>query len=67
VVEVSDDGPGFADDPETAFVRRGPGTGHGIGLSLARSLAHAEGGRLYVSSPGPKPVLTLVLPAPTLY
>ncbi|MEA2425532.1 MAG: hypothetical protein QOH13_1942 [Thermoleophilaceae bacterium] len=67
VVEVSDDGPGFSEDPETAFVRRRPGSGHGIGLSLARSLTHAEGGRLYVSSPGPKPVLTLVLPAPTLY
>jgi signal transduction histidine kinase len=63
VVEFADDGPGFEGDPEAAFKRRGPGEGHGIGLSLARSLAHAEGGRLYVSSPGPHPVLTLVVPA----
>jgi signal transduction histidine kinase len=63
VVDFADDGPGFVGDPEAAFKRRGPGQGHGIGLSLARSLAHAEGGRLYVSSPGPHPVLTLVLPA----
>jgi signal transduction histidine kinase len=63
VVDFADDGPGFEGDPEAAFQRRGPGEGHGIGLSLARSLAHAEGGRLYVSSPGPHPVLTLVVPA----
>jgi signal transduction histidine kinase len=63
VVDFADDGPGFEGDPEAAFERRGPGEGHGIGLSLARSLAHAEGGRLYVSSPGPHPVLTLVVPA----
>jgi signal transduction histidine kinase len=63
VVDLADDGPGFDGDPEAAFQRRGPGEGHGIGLSLARSLAHAEGGRLFVSSPGPHPVLTLVVPA----
>ncbi|MEA2496124.1 MAG: hypothetical protein QOJ29_4035 [Thermoleophilaceae bacterium] len=64
VVEVRDRGPGFEGDPEEAFARRSPAAvGHGIGLALARSLAHAEGGRLSVASAGPEPVLALVLPA----
>ena len=63
VVDVADEGPGFAGDPEAAFARRtGSVNGHGIGLPLARSLAHAEGGRLAVSYSGPGPVLTLTLP-----
>lgn len=67
VVDVADEGPGFAGDPEAAFLRRagaggGDGHGHGIGLSLARSLAHAEGGRLTVSRSGPAPVLSIFLP-----
>jgi signal transduction histidine kinase len=63
-VDVADEGPGFGDDPERAFVRRaeGSGDGHGIGLALARSLAHAEGGRL-TARPGPAPVVTLLLRA----
>jgi signal transduction histidine kinase len=62
-LDVADDGPGFGPDPEAAFARRvsGGGEGHGIGLALARSLAHAEGGRLDVTQPGPRPVVRLLL------
>jgi signal transduction histidine kinase len=60
-VEVRDEGSGFA-DPDAAFARRsGRAAGHGIGLALARSLAHAEGGRLTVVHPGPAPVLSIAV------
>lgn len=62
-VDVEDEGPGFALDPEEALGRRrGKGDGHGIGLALARSLAHAEGGRLEVARGGRRPLVRLVLP-----
>jgi signal transduction histidine kinase len=63
-VDVADEGPGMGEDPERAFVRRSEGArdGHGIGLALARSLAHAEGGRLTARA-GSAPVVTLMLRA----
>ena len=60
-VEVRDEGPGFGPDPEHAFERGSTRGGHGIGLSLARSLAQAESGGLVVSSAGLEPVVSLVL------
>jgi signal transduction histidine kinase len=64
-IEVADEGHGFDGDPEAAFARRSSaGDRHGIGLSLARSLAHAEGGRLVVARRGPGPVVSLTLLRP---
>nr|BFE60063.1 HAMP domain-containing sensor histidine kinase [Dactylosporangium thailandense] len=61
-IEVGDEGPGITGDPERVFARRA----RGIGLSLARSLAEAEGGRLLVRRAAPNPVFSLLLaPAPS--
>jgi len=61
-LDVADEGPGFGDFGEEAFARRAsPGEGLGIGLSLGRSLAVAEGGALTVLREGPRPVVRLML------
>lgn len=62
VVEVTDEGEGVA-NPASIFERRSPGaSGHGIGLSLARSLAEAHESRLQLTRAAPWPVFTLALP-----
>ncbi|MBV8959532.1 MAG: HAMP domain-containing histidine kinase [Actinobacteria bacterium] len=60
VLDVSDDGPGPGLDADAIFQRRA-GSGHGIGLSLARSLVHAEGGRLLLAHAGSPTTFRLVL------
>jgi signal transduction histidine kinase len=63
VIEVQDEGPGIAGDPEAVFHARARGAPNGgIGLTLARSLAEVEGGRLLLHAPGPRPTFSLVLP-----
>ena len=58
--EVVDQGQGFAADPEELFAR-GAGDGEGIGLSLARSLAHSAGALLQVTRARPQAQLTVLI------
>jgi signal transduction histidine kinase len=60
---VSDEGKGIVGSPEAVFGRRrADGGAHGIGLSLARSLTEAEGGRLWLARTSP-PQFVVVVPA----
>ena len=63
-ITVRDDGPGVADDLAVMIFRRGfsVGRGNGVGLSLARALIEADGGRLELGSRRP-PVFSIVVPA----
>jgi signal transduction histidine kinase len=60
VLQVGDEGPAVL-DPRSIFERRTGGS-HGVGLSLARALAEAEGARLVLEHPGPGPVFALLIP-----
>jgi signal transduction histidine kinase len=60
-IDVSDEGTELSHD-QTDLLDRRTASGHGIGLSLARDLAEAEGGRLRLSSRTPT-TFTLFLPS----
>lgn len=62
-ISVSDEGAGVPDDLVSDIFRRGfsVGRGNGVGLSLARALVEADGGRLELASRRP-PVFTIVAP-----
>lgn len=65
-ITVSDDGPGLVDtDPELLFgagTRSAGSPGAGLGLALARRVAHALGGEVEVTSPAAPTSFTLTLP-----
>jgi nitrogen-specific signal transduction histidine kinase len=61
-VDIEDEGNGIApDDVDTLFTAHERPDGHGIGLSLARTLVTTEGGTLSLARPSP-PVFRVELP-----
>ncbi|AZG44829.1 sensor histidine kinase [Gordonia insulae] len=63
-ITVADEGPGIDDELVSLIFRRGfsAGRGNGVGLSLARALVEADGGRLELTSRRP-PVFAIVVPS----
>ncbi|WLP91487.1 HAMP domain-containing sensor histidine kinase [Gordonia sp. NB41Y] len=63
-ITVADDGAGVPDDLVQDIFRRGfsAGAGNGVGLSLARALVEADGGRLELSRRRP-PIFSVVVPS----
>ncbi|MGW0039642.1 sensor histidine kinase [Gordonia sp. NPDC003376] len=63
-ITVADDGTGVPDDLVQDIFRRGfsAGAGNGVGLSLARALVEADGGRLELSRRRP-PIFSVVVPS----
>ncbi|MEP7053693.1 MAG: HAMP domain-containing sensor histidine kinase [Actinomycetota bacterium] len=59
-IDVTDQGAGIAPGDEDRIFERGYGRGTGIGLSFARSIAEAEGGRLLIVRARPL-TLSLIL------
>lgn len=60
-IDVTDEGSGVANEPDLFRRRAAGGGGHGIGLTLARSLAEAEGGRLSYAAAAQTTTFTLML------
>ena len=62
-VTVADEGDGVSGDASRIFRRRTTvAKAHGIGLALAATLAHGEGGHLGLQATGPHPVFRLTFP-----
>lgn len=65
VLSVADAGSGVEDRAVAFSGRPDRASDAGLGLTLARRLVEAEGGRLNLRDVGPNPVFEILLPAPT--